>query len=348
MAPVRDIRRRELTGFVLPFVLIAIAAASMLTFAFGTEALQNVRATRGALHGDDAAHAADLALADALASFERDSLWLVPPGVPRARAVLVNGQRVIVEWTRSNPLVAHVRATVQNASPFRGDMVRRDHYRAVWLQPPAIPIVAALQTNGPVYGREGTLLSGADQPVPGSACGLSRDTVSVAAVAASEVVAMPIGTWPGAPFAVSPLATMLTDLERGALMIEARVPALAVTGGARPLPPSRPWAALSLRGDTVAITGPAHFSGLLIARGALVLTGSIQITGLLLVRGPLDASAAHLSVQGAVLAADTSARGVMLGAQSRLFYDRCAVQMALAAVARPSLAPFSLWHSLPR
>jgi hypothetical protein len=74
----------------------------------------------------------------------------------------------------------------------------------------------------------------------------------------------------------------------------------------------------------------------------------VYVTGILIVEGYLDATAASLSVQGAVVAVDTSARGVMLGARSDLRYDRCAVQMALATVARPTLAPFSLWHSLPQ
>jgi hypothetical protein len=64
--------------------------------------------------------------------------------------------------------------------------------------------------------------------------------------------------------------------------------------------------------------------------------------------GSLDAAAAQLTVQGAVVAADTNAGGVTLGAAGAVRYDRCAVQLALAVGARPSLAPFSLWHRLSR
>jgi hypothetical protein len=72
----------------------------------------------------------------------------------------------------------------------------------------------------------------------------------------------------------------------------------------------------------------------------------VQLTGVLLVTGRLDASAAALTVHGAVVVADSSPHAVRLGATGRLFYDRCAVQLALATVARPTLIPVARWARL--
>jgi cytoskeletal protein CcmA (bactofilin family) len=103
-----------------------------------------------------------------------------------------------------------------------------------------------------------------------------------------------------------------------------------------------------VRGPSIAITGPSAWQGLLVLDGNATVTGALHVTGVLVVLGSLDAAAAQLTVQGAVVAADTNAGGVTLGAAGAVRYDRCAVQLALAVGARPSLAPFSLWHRLSR
>lgn len=340
-------RRCSSRGFVLPFVLIAITAASMLAFALTAEGLQGVRGQRAAAHGADAAGAADAALAQALATYPDDSVWMAPLGVPRTNTVEVNGIAVAVQWQRHQPLVASLRA-LSRTTGGRLDAAEREHVRAVWLAPPPVPVVAALASNGAITGREGTLISGGDLVVPDSPCGPMRDTSSVAAVVAPEIRGDVSGSWPGVPVAV-PVPTDFLHNVRAALgVIGARLPETVVGVTARAFPASRSWAPLQWRGDTVRLAGATRWSGLVVVHGHLVVTGSVHVTGLLLVDGALDASAADLTVQGAVLVADTSASGVMLGARSHLFYDRCSVQMALASVARPSLAPFSLWHSLPR
>jgi len=335
-------------GFVLPFVVIAISAVSLMAFAFTAEGLQSVRGQRGAARGADASAAADAALAQALASYAPDSVWHRAPGALHTRSVTINGASVELRWQRHQPLMATLRALAQTSGGQRSDDVVREHYRAVWLEPPAVPIVAQLASNGPVSGREGSLLSGSDGVLPGSPCGIARDTMSVETITAPAVRAAIPGGWPGAPVAAAPYPDLHRELMRALDVIGTRAPARTTGAAPLPFPASPDWTALHLRGDTIAIAGPTEWKGLLVARGRLVVTGVVRVTGLLIVEGLLDASAAQLSVQGAVIAADTSASGVMLGAQSRLFYDRCAVQMALATVARPSLAPFSLWHKLPR
>jgi hypothetical protein len=77
----------------------------------------------------------------------------------------------------------------------------------------------------------------------------------------------------------------------------------------------------------------------------LVVTGSLDVEGVLVVRGRLDARGAVLRVRGALLVASVGNRDVELGDQTRVQYDRCAVQMALATIAVPRTRPFSLWYS---
>ncbi len=335
-------------GFVLPFVLVAVAAASILAFALTAEGLQAVRGQRGAERGADAAGAADVALAQALDRFATDSLWNLPLGTSSSRSVVVNGVGVTVQWQRLQPLVASLRVLARTAAGPRIDAGVRDFYRAVWLSPPPVPVIAALASNGPVTGEDGTLVSGADLALTASACGAARDTMSVDGVSAPAIDGSGPGGWVGAPLPAPADPGLLSEVHDALTVIEGRLPVTLAGPSPRPFPPSREWSALQWRGDTVTVAGPTTWTGLVVVRGHLVVTGAVHITGLLLVEGALDASAAQLSVQGAVVAVDTSTRGVMLGARSRLFYDRCAVQMALATVARPTLAPFSLWHGLAR
>lgn len=340
--------RRAVRGFVLPFVLIAVAAASIMAFAFTTEGLQSLRGQRGAEQGSAAANAVDVALARALDGFTSDSVWLLPLGVTHRRAVTVNGIGVAVQWQRHQPLIASLRTHARISGGRRVDAVEREHYRAVWLAPPPVPVRAALAANGRVTGRTGTLVSGRDVPLPTSPCGLSRDTLSVPAVAAPTVEGEAPGGWPAAPIPAPVDTGWWRELGTALGAIDARVPATTVSGAPRPFPTHRDWSALHLRGEHVGVSGPTRWNGLVVVHGHLVVTGTVYITGLLLVEGAMDASEGQLTVQGAVLAADASATGVRLGARSRLFFDRCAVQMALASVARPTLAPFSLWQNLPR
>ena len=335
-------------GFVLPFVLIAITAASIMAFAMTAEALRDLRGQQGAAYAAQVAGAADAALARSLDRYAEDALWLRPLGVPHTQMTEVDGTPVTVEWQRHQPLVASLRTRSRRGTGRRLDAVAREYYRAVWLEPPPIPILAALTTNGPVFGREGTLVSGRDIASSDSPCGTTRDTASVAPIIAPAVREAVPGGWPSAPTATHLPDSFPHEVETAIEAVGARLPITVapVTGG--PFPVSPEWTALQWRGSSVSLVGPSRWTGLVVVRGKLVVTGAVQLTGLLIVDGHLDASHSQLSVRGAVVAVHPSASGVILGGHSRLWYDRCAVQMALAAVARPSLAPFSLWHSLPR
>lgn len=340
-------RNRSRRAFVLPFVVLALAAASLLTLAFTGEALQAARAISASVRGDDARYRTDAALSGAMELWTRDSLWTHPPGESIRSTLLMQGEPVSIEWQRLHPLAATVRATSRTSGARALDATIRDHLRAVWLAPPAVPIAATMTATGNVTGADGTLVSGSDVVLPGSPCGPTRDTASVAPVMALAVNGALTGTWSGAPQWIAVTPSVRDSVHAALAIITHRVPARSWDTTPQAFPVSEAWHAVRIQGPAVNIAGPTEWRGLAVLQGPVTFSGAVHVTGLLVVEGELDASAAHLSVQGAVVAADTSARGVMLGAHSRLFYDRCAVQMALATVARPSLAPFSLWQSLP-
>lgn len=336
-------RRR---GFVLPFVAIALAAGAVLAMAFAGESLQALRAVRAARIGHDALRHADEALSGVLANWTTDSLYTAPLGTRHRRTLSVSGWPVTVEWQRLHPLLATVRAIASDTSARRLDITKRDHLRSVWLDPVALPIYASVTTNAVLRGAEGTLISGSDVVTLGSACGLARDTASLPPVVARAVVADPAGSWPGAPIHAAIPATFDEEFRSAMPLLSSRVPEVQWDATPRALMRPVGWHAQHIRGPSITLAGPTRWQGLIVVHGALTLQGTVNVTGLLVVDGPFDASRARLTVQGALIVADTSASGVMLGTETRLFYDRCAVQMALATAANPSFAPLALWHRL--
>jgi len=339
--------KRASHGYVLPFVLIAIAAASVLAFSLASEGWHSARAVALAGHGDAAANAVEDAQAMAMDRWELDSVWVQPLHQQMSRTVVTTlGRSVRLTWNRSHPLMAWLTTSHYVDGNARRAPIGRELLRAVWLQAPAIPVNAALVIPGAVTGAEGTLISGADVATPGSACGVSRDTASVSAVAATSVLGDPLGSWPGAPVPDT-LAQFSHDSLSAALMvIHGRAEHRVVGNAPSPFPVRAGWNALWLTGNPVIIEGPTHWTGLVVVDGALELRGNVAIDGLLLVRGALDARAARWQMQGAVMSTDTVTGGARLGTQTRIFYDRCAMQMALATVARPLLTTFSLWQPL--
>lgn len=339
--------RRPSRGFVLPFVLLVLAATSMLVFALVNEGWHSARAVRLAVDGEDALAAAEEAQAMALSQWHVDSLWARGLStVTSRRLVSATGRAVDVHWQRTHPLVALLRTTYAGQGRVPHSTVRRELLRTVWLSAPELPLLAALTVNGVVTGRDGTLISGTDVATPTSACGLVRDTASVSAIVARGVAEDSLNSWPGRPTASAMIPELSDSLQAAFTDVRQRAPHVVQGRTPQPLPVRNGWQPLVMTGDTVVVEGPTYWQGLLLIEGAVVLRGTITIDGVLLVRGPLDARAAQLRVQGAVVVADDVTHGAQLGDRTHLFYDRCAVQMALATVARPSLGPFSLWHPL--
>lgn len=345
-APHSKPAQRLRCGFVLPFVVIALSAGALLAMAFAGESLQALRAVRAARIGHDAGRHADEALSGALAHWTTDSLYTAPLGIRNRRTISVSGWPVTVEWQRLHPLLATVRAIASDTTVRRLDITSRDHLRSVWLDPVALPIYASVTTNADVRGAEGTLISGSDVITLGNACGTARDTASLPPVVARDVIAAPAGSWPGAPISVAVPTSFDDEFRMAMSLLSRRVPEVHWDATPRALMMPLGWHAQNIRGPSITLTGPSRWQGLLVVHGPLTLQGTVNVTGLLVVDGPLDASRARLTVQGALVVADTSASGVMLGTESRLFYDRCAVQMALATAAAPSFSPLALWHRL--
>lgn len=338
---------RPRRGFVLPFVVLALAASSLFALAFAGEVWQALRAARSAVASDDAGHRAEAALSRGLATWLEDSLWTEPPGFRHLRTLSVDAEPVTVEWQRHQPLVWTLRGRAGRAGARRLDRSVREHLRAVWLDAPPLPVVAMLATSGGVRGAEGTLISGGDLPVPGSPCGTERDTASVPSVVAARVSGMMPGSWPGAPASQLPPVPFAQELETARAEIASRLPAIPLDGTPRPLPVHLGWRALRITAPSgLVLTGGTGWQGLLVVDGDVTVAGPVRLAGVLVVHGRLDALAAPLTVHGAVVVADTTAQAVTLGHTGRLFYDRCAVQMALATVARPTLVPFARWTRL--
>lgn len=332
-------------GYVLPFVIVAVGASATLALAFITAAWRGHRAGRHGRQAEGVALATDQLLAESQVAWRRDSLWTRPPGVAiTTNRVLADGVHTDITWRRSHPLVAWLQVEATRRSPIAEERASRTRWRAFWLQPPPLPLLAALTTSGSVTADGATTIDGIDTPLADLPCGLERETQSVVPVVAAHVG--PAATaWPAMPAwqpAPISLDAQLADV----------LPAIASSSVTHPrdslpspLPVSPGWHAVLLEGPVVVIQGPTQWRGLLTVRGDLQLRGPVEIEGVLVVRGSLDASAATVRVRGAVLVADSVAVPVPLGSAMHIAYDRCAVQMALATVATPRSSPFRLWQA---
>ncbi len=341
-------------GFVLPFVLVAVAAAGILAMAFVTTAMRAARAGDLAVRADEAHAAGAEAMALALAQWNRDSLWAWVPGTVVSREIATRaGVSANVEWVRSAPLVAWLRVRTERSSRRAFDAGRREFVRVVHLAPPSVPVPAVVTSTGPLYGADGSLLSGLDLTLPDSPCGTRRDTLSVSIAAAPHLAAEPGLRWDGAPTVV-PVSTSTVDQLDGTVReLASRVSAESrdssrapLSGAAAGAGETPRWRVLALAGPVLTVSAGDPWHGLLLLRGPVVVRGDLAVTGLVMVDGAIDLRHANVRIRGALVVADPLRRGTHLGAATRILYDRCAVQMALATVGRPQSRPFSLWHRL--
>lgn len=333
-------------GYALPFVIIAVGASAVLAFSLLTGAWRSHRAGRLSRRAEGVALASDGGLADAQLAWRQDSLWKSALGLAVTRAAMQpGGIDIDVRWRRSHPLVAwlNVRGTQDEVVPFAH--TERERWRVIWLDPPRLPLGAALSTSGTVTGHGLTFVSGTDTPVATMPCGVERDVQNVAAVVAVDVHAEAPAAWPAVPAWQTTANNIGAQLESVWPVITSRSSVEMRDTLPAPLPASSGWQALSLHGPSVVISGPTAWRGLLAVRGPLRLQGDVTVEGILAVRGPLDARGATLRVRGAVVAADSGAPDVQLGGNTQIEYDRCAAQMALATVAAPRSAPFFLWQA---
>lgn len=341
-------------GFTLPFVVIALAAVGILAMTFATVTIRDVTAADRATHAQRIALTARASLAQAAHQWRDDSLWArdLATSIVHTTA-LANGDHVSVELHRTHPLSVTIRAVASFRDRRHPVEVRRELQQVLWLAPPTIPQHAALTVLGNVAALDPTLITGVDLVGGQSPCGAERDTLSVADIAAHTVQADSAGVWtlmpvmPPAPVDSSGAfdAVRTAALSMGMVISRSAAPAaLPVSMTASPA-----WHLLSLQGSDVQLAGTNAFRGLLLIDGDLTLTGALTVEGILLVRGALDTRHGQLVVNGRVAVlgvgvapGNTAAR---LGSATRVQFDRCRVDMALATIAAPQTAPFQL-HTL--
>lgn len=342
------VERGRRAGFVLPFVVVATALVAVLALAAISTIWRGYRATRLAANGVRAQFAGDEGVALMLDAWPAESLAAVPLGTTiSSRVTTAVGDSVRVRITRTQPLVAWLAADVLLGPLGTPGRVRRHVTRVVALEPPALPILGALTAIAAVHGQDPTTIEGRDLADASGACGAFRDTVSSVPIAAAARHDVPAGTWtaPSASLTLADTAAVRAAFDRAWIGVIARSPIRVTDSIPQQLAPLPGWHPLLLDGATVSLRSPSRWRGLLAVSGDLVVTGSLDVEGVVVVRGRLDARGAALRIRGALLVASLGNRDVELGDQTRVHYDRCAVQMALATVAEPRTMPFLLWHS---
>jgi hypothetical protein len=347
---VRSVRpeRRRRAGFVLPFVVVATALVAVLALAAINTIWRGYRATRLAANGVRAQFAVDEGIALRLDAWPAESLAAMSPGTTMAtRVTTAVGDSVRVRLTRTQPLVAWLTADVVVGPLGTPGLVRRHVTRALFLEPPPLPIVGALTAIGTVHGQDPTTIDGRDRADATDACGALRDTLSRVPIASAALVDTPAGTWtaPSPSLTLADTATVRDAFELAWVSVIARSPVRAADSIPQQLAPLPGWHSLLLDGAPVALRSPSRWRGLLAVSGDLIVTGRLDVEGVLVVRGRLDARGGALRVRGALLVAALGNRDLELGDQTRVQYDRCAVQMALATIAVPRAMPFSLWYA---
>lgn len=357
---------KDRRGFVLPFVLAALTVIGLLALSFTTVTLRDGMAVSHTAEAQRLSMAGDEAIARSLQRWQLDSLWARGLDTPVTRDQTLSAyDRQTVTIIRPHPLVASVRAIVTHRDPRRGTPIRRELLHTVWLEPPIAALPAALTVQGALSAVDPTLISGVDLRTADSPCRERRDTLSVLALVADSIHEDLEG---GTPWTLRPLdigvgvSIPVSDSSGGLRRIGAAAARLGTVQQRTPMPApldvtptSQPWHLLSLYGTAVHLAGLSRYRGLLAVDGDLVVEGALELDGLLWVRGRLDVQHGQLIVAGTVIVLGESASGqpaltqpvARLGGRTRIRFDRCLAQMALATVAEPRSAPFSLWNIGP-
>ena len=338
--------RRQRKGFVLPLVIVATLLVAALAGAAQFAAWRATRAARQAFNGERALLGADESIAQTVANWNAESFAVSPIGSrSTSRLHTTTGEAVDVTVTRTAPLIAwvDVSATTQrDGAPTRA---RRRIGRALFAEPPPLPLTAALVALTPVALRGTTRISGIDIATINDECGPWRDTTSIAALHnrihhIDSTVAIT-----GAP----PIATTVdTTRDLAAFnvawqLIAARAVPRRASANA-PLPNEPPWRALLVHDTTtIRLAGASQHLGLVAIDGNLVVHGALTIRGLLIVRGSVDATAGQLDIEGAVVIYAPNGTPSSLGNTSTVRYSQCALRRALAAVSLPDPQPFRIW-----
>lgn len=332
-------------GSTLPLTIVVVASISLLATALLHSAWRSARSADSARRAQQVVRALDEAAVQAIAAYVQDSLTRHDLAQRVWRPdVQVEAIRVRSAWQRTHPLVAWLELDAQPAGtsgPPRTLAARRTERRAFWLAPPAVPRESPLTALAMVEGEDGVTIS-ANAPVGTAWCPGPYLHPTVPPVVAGDVSPTSGRLWSTAPAWRSITPAQREAAENGWADVLARLPAHANTDPVQS-PISDPgWRARRFDVPTLTLKGPLRWQGLLVINGNLVIEGAVELRGILMVRRSLDAQAGQLTVHGAVLANDAATDVVRLGSSSRLQFDPCAVDLALATLARPRAGVFGI------
>ena len=338
-------RRRR--GFVLPPVFVATVCIALLAGTMQFAAWRAAQVGRLAWNGQRALHAADEVLARTLADWDPSAFAASPIGIRHTRRMRsLAGVDVDVTVVRTQPLGAWIEADASSATNGAHRTGRRRIGRAVLVSMPSLPVAGALTALAALRIDAGGRVTGLDDASVRDECGPTRDTASVAGVASVQRVIMTSANARGAP-AERLLAdsTGRDQMEAAWITLARRAQTTGVPELRRHLAAAAPWSAIvvSAPGDVV-MDGAWRHEGLLAIDGNLVVRGTLSVRGMLIVRGAIDTRFGVLDIEGAVLVADRTRAGSVLGNATSVRYSQCALRRALAAVSIPSAAPFALWQ----
>lgn len=332
-------------GSTLPLTIVVVASISLLATGLLHTAWRASRSADSARRAQQVVRALDEAAVQAVATYGQDSLtrYDLAQRVWRP-GVQVEGIRVRTAWQRTHPLVAWLELDAQptgaNAAP--GTLVaRRTERRAFWLSPPTVPRESPLTALAMVEGEDGVTIS-ANAPLGTGWCPGPYVPPMAPPVVAADVSPSSGSLWSTAPAWRAITLAQREAVQTGWSDVLSRLAMHANTDAVQS-PISDPgWRARRVDVPTLTLRGPLRWQGLLVVNGNVVIEGPVELRGLLMVRRSLDARAGQLTVHGAVIANDAATDVVHLGPSSRLQFDPCAVDLALATIARPRAAVFGI------
>ena len=338
---------RSRRGFVLPPVFVATVCIALLAGTMQFSAWRAAQAGRLAWNGQRALHAADEALARTLADWDPAAFSASAMGSRRTRRIRsLAGVEVDVTVVRTQPLGGWIEADARSATDGTHRSARRRIARAVLLSAPPLPVAGALTALAAMRIDAGGSVIGLDDASVRDECGPTRDTAAVAGVASVLRVNMTSANVRGAPAERLLVdSTAGVQLEAAWVTVIQRAQTADVAALRRHLATATPWSAIVVRAPgVVVLDGAWRHEGLLAIDGDLVVRGTLTVRGMLIVRGALDTRLGVLDVEGAVLVADHTRAGSVLGNATSVRYSQCALRRALAAVSIPSAAPFAVWQ----
>jgi cytoskeletal protein CcmA (bactofilin family) len=335
--------------------MVALLLVATIAGATGMSAWRAMRAARLAWNGERATQAADEAIARSMASWDSEAFAARPVGARWSDGVnTVNGGAVALALARLAPLVVVVEASSSSRVSGAPDTASRRVTRVMSLDAPSFPLRGAMTVLGDAEVGDGAVVDGRDDMWVSDGCGPVRDTASVAGVFAGTVLTSAGSLLYGTPASIALGAGAPLDPERAAFQdafaaASARIQRRDAIAPATALTAGTPWTARivtsndALLAEQVTLAGTSRHDGLLVIDGDLQLQGALHVKGLLVVSGALDARGGTLDVDGGVIVRDSRALGTHIGEYVRIRHSPCLVGRALATVARPRIAPFTLW-----